>query len=475
METLSQNFFNLLLNHFPHTPTSLQKKLLEEFSTFVVEESNQSIFLLKGFAGTGKTTVVSTIVNQLWKINLKSLLLAPTGRAAKVLSVYSEMNAYTIHKKIYLTKRNPSGGIIFEIKKNTFSNTIFFVDESSMISDKSEDASIFKNASLLSDLIQFVYSGKNCKLVFIGDTAQLPPVKSIVSPALDAQNLSFEYSKEVVEIELDEVMRQHQDSGILKNATQLREFINENEFDEFKFNLAYDDMVRLVDGYEIQDAINDSFNNKSIEDTAIIVWSNKRANLYNQQIRQTILGREGDIATGDYVMIVKNNYYWLDESSEAGFIANGDTAEILSIRKRSNLYGFNFAEATIRLLDYPNQAPIDVILMLDTLNINAPSLTYEDSLKFYNEVVLDYQDEKSKSKIYQKVKENKYFNALQIKFSYAITCHKAQGGQWKNVFIEKPYLPEGQNIEYWRWLYTALTRAQEKVYLIGYTNSDFEK
>jgi exodeoxyribonuclease-5 len=310
--------------------------------------------------------------------------------------------------------------------------------------------------------------------VFIGDTAQLPPVKSLVSPALDFDKHTLEYAKEVIEIELLEVMRQQKNSGILDNATRLREKISDLYSHDFLFNLRHPDIIRLVDGYDIQDAINQSYSKDSIEDTAIIVWSNKRANQYNNQIRTKIMEKEGDISSGDYVMIVKNNYFWLDDTSEAGFIANGDTCQILSIRNRIELYGFHFAEATLRLIDYPKQAPFDVTLLLDTLTVNAPSLTYEDGLKLYNEIAKDYAHLSSKSKIYQSVKENKYYNALQIKFSYSITCHKSQGGQWKNVFIEKPYLPNGQNIEYWRWLYTALTRAQEKVYLIGYNDSDIE-
>ena len=474
MNPSAKTFYKVLLQKFPHQPTGLQDKMLADFSEFVYHENAHGLFLLKGFAGTGKTTVISTIVNYLWQTGRRSVLMAPTGRAAKVLSNYSGKEAHTIHKKIYHSKRSKSGGVSFTLKKNAYTNTLFFVDESSMISDRSEDQTVFKNASLLDDLITFVYSGINCKLVLIGDTAQLPPLKSAISPALDFDKLTLEFAKDVTDIELTEVMRQGKESGILINATSLREKISEPDSTDFKLTLAYNDVVRLVDGYEIQDAIVQSYAQFSVEDTAIIVWSNKRANQYNKQIRNKIIGREGDISAGDYVMVVKNNYYWLDDASEAGFIANGDTCQILSIRKRIELYGFHFAEATVRLVDYPNQPPIEVVLLLDTLEVNAPSLPYEDSMQLYNEISKDYAHLGSKYKIYQAVREDKYYNALQIKFSYAVTCHKSQGGQWKNVLIEKPYLPDGQNTEYWRWLYTALTRAQEKVFLIGYTDADFE-
>lgn len=466
--------FHAHLQHiFPHTPTVLQDELLAQFSAFLFDTEAHSLFLLKGYAGTGKTTSISTIVNNLWHTGKKAVLLAPTGRAAKVIANYSKRDAYTIHKKIYHPRRAKGGNVNFVLKKNTHTNTLFFVDEASMISDQSADQSYFKNASLLQDLITYVYGGKNCKLVLIGDTAQLPPVKSVVSPALDFDKLTLDYNKEVTEIELTEVMRQQEHSGILANATTLRRKLSEFDTDNFLFDTNQPDIIRLVDGYEIQDAIHDSYDSKSLEKTAIIVRSNKRANQYNQQIRINIRGQESDISTGDFIMVVKNNYYWLDDQSEAGFIANGDTCEILELFNRKELYGFNFAEAKVRMIDYPKQNPFEVVLLLDTLRANTPSLTFEDSNRLYHEVAKDYAHLNSKYKIFQSIKENKYFNALQVKFSYAMTCHKSQGGQWDNVFIEKPWIPEGQNIDYWRWLYTALTRAQEKVFLIGFSDDDF--
>jgi exodeoxyribonuclease-5 len=469
----TKEFLSYLKKVFPHTPTLLQEELLVQFSNFLFNQNKHSLFLLKGYAGTGKTTSISTIVNSLWRTGKKAVLLAPTGRAAKVIANYSKRDAFTIHKKIYHPRRAKGGTVNFVLKKNTHINTLFFVDESSMISEKSDNQSNFKDLSLLQDLITYVYSGTNCKLILIGDTAQLPPVKLLVSPALDFDKLTLDYNKDVIEIELTEVMRQQEHSGILVNATKLRNMLATFDSNNFQFDIEQPDIIRLIDGYEIEDAIYQSYNEGGVEDTAIIVRSNKRANQYNQQIRTKIRGQESDISTGDYIMVVRNNYHWLDDTSEAGFIANGDICEILEIFNRKELYGFHFAEVKIRMIDYPKQKPFETVLLLDTLTTNTPSLSYESGNQLYQEIAKDYAHLKSKYKIFQNIKENKYYNALQIKFSYAMTCHKSQGGQWKNVFIEKPWLPDGQNIDYWRWLYTALTRAQEKVFLIGYNDDDF--
>ena len=296
-----------------------------------------------------------------------------------------------------------------------------------------------------------------------------------MSPALQADTLELNYNKNVIEIELDEVMRQHQDSGILANATQLRLLLNDYDITDFKFRLDFPDVIRLTDGYEIEDAITTAYDNNGVEDTTLIVRSNKRANQYNQQIRSKIRGQENEIATGDYVMVVKNNYFWLKDSSSAGFIANGDICEIMQIFNYKELYGFRFAEVTVRMIDYPDQKPFETVIILDTLTSETPSLSYDDSNKLYEEVKKDFAHEKSSYKRLLSVKKNKYFNALQIKFSYAMTCHKSQGGQWKTVFIEQPYLPNGQDISYFRWLYTAVTRAQEKLYLIGFKDDLFEE
>ncbi len=467
------NFFYLLLDKFPFETTNSQENLLKMLSNFVFSKDKNQLFLLKGYAGTGKTTTISTLINNLWQLKLKFILLAPTGRAAKVISNYANKSAFTIHKKIYFPKKNANGSIQFVLKQNKHTNTIFIVDEASMIPDSSQNAKLFENGSLLDDLIQYIYSGKNCKLILIGDTAQLPPVKLNLSPALDTSKLTYDYNKEVHTIELNEVMRQHKDSGILINATELREIINSyyNGI-EFKFQSQFTDIIRLIDGYDIENAINEAYQNLGVENTAIIVRSNKRANQYNQQIRHKIRSEDNQIATGDYIMVVKNNYYWLENSDEADFIANGDICKITQIHGFKDIYGFSFAKVSIKMIDYPNQRPLDVIIMLDTLTQETPSLTYEDSNKLYNEVKKDYEN-LPKYRQFLEIKNNPYFNALQIKFSYAMTCHKAQGGQWKNVFIEQPYLPDGMDVSYYRWLYTAITRAQEKLFLIGFKEELF--
>jgi ATP-dependent exoDNAse (exonuclease V) alpha subunit len=471
----SSLFYKLLHQNFLFQPTVKQNLFFQKIADFLIATSNDEIFVLKGYAGTGKTTIISTVINHLEAINMKCVLLAPTGRAAKVISNYSGKPAYTIHKRIYFPKKSKSGGVSFTLQQNKFKDTIFIVDESSMISDTSQDSKLYENGSLLDDLFFYVETGKNCKLLLVGDTAQLPPVNMTISPALDINTLSLHYQKNVQHIELDEVMRQAETSGILYNATQLRELLDSHFIDTFQFNLSgFKDIVRLQDGYDIQDAIQGAYDNYGLEDTVFIVRSNKRANQYNQQIRTSILSKENELSTGDYLMVVKNNYFWLKEESEAGFIANGDIIEILEIRKIQELYGFKFATVKIRMVDYPNQAPFDTILMLDTITSESPSLTYEQSNQLYQEVLLDYEDERQQYKKLQKVKENEYFNALQVKFSYAITCHKSQGGQWKTVFVEQPYLPDGIDVDYVRWLYTAITRAQEKLYLIGFKDEYFK-
>lgn len=465
------DFFAQLRNNFPFYPTKKQEILLKLLSVFTFETHKESLFLLKGYAGTGKTTIISTFVNTLKFAGKKAVLLAPTGRAAKVISVYSKRPAFTIHKKIYFPKKQQNGGVSFVLQTNKHKNTIFIVDEASMIPDDKQQQS-FEAISLLDDLISYVNEGENCKLLFIGDTAQLPPVKLTVSPALDAEILKHQYFKEITEIELDEVMRQHENSGILFNATQLRMLIHDDG-NPFQFHLKFPDIKRLEDGYDIEDAIMDAYNSNGVEDTALIVRSNKRANDYNQQIRMQIRGQENVISAGDYIMVVKNNYFWLDETSAAGFIANGDICEVLRIFSIKEIYGFTFAEVSVRMLDYPEMSPFETVLILDTLTSESPSLTFDESNKLYQAVKEDYADETSNFKQFLAIKKNPYFNALQVKFSYAITCHKSQGGQWKTVFVEQPFLPDGVSKEYYRWLYTAITRAQEKLYLIGFKDEFF--
>ncbi len=470
----ASGFLKILTEKFPHVPTNKQRLALEQLSVFIMDGKRDEIFLLKGFAGTGKTTIVGTIVSNLWRVKKGAVLMAPTGRAAKVMSIYSGNKAFTIHKKIYFPKKQSSGNIQFVLAPNKHKNTLFIVDEASMIPDTPADSKLFGNGSLLDDLIYYIYSGHNCKLVLIGDTAQLPPVKLDLSPALEEGRISLNYDKEVKSLELDEVMRQTGDSGILYNATNIREQLQSEFFEAFQFEVSrFADITRLIDGNEIQEAIDSSYSQNGKEGTVIIVRSNKRANLYNKNIRERILFLDSEIAVGDYMMVVRNNYFWLRPNSEAGFIANGDIIEILELFSIKELYGFSFAEVKVKMVDYPNQKPFETVLMLDTINAETPSLTYEDSNKLYQEVVKDYAHEKSKYKKFLGVKNNRFFNALQVKFSYAITCHKSQGGQWDTVFVEQPYLPNGIDREYLRWLYTAVTRAQKQLYLIGFKDDFF--
>ena len=471
----ASDFYQLLKSGFPFSPTAKQSLSLQLLSTYIFESSKEDVFLLKGYAGTGKTTIIGTLVKNLWKAKKQVLLLAPTGRAAKVVSSYVGKEAFTIHKKIYVPRTDKNGKMSFILGPNKHKNTLFIIDEASMISDVSTQSRLFGSGALLDDLMQFVYSGHQCRLLLIGDTAQLPPVNIELSPALNANKLELNYNKNIASIELDEVVRQDQDSGILYNATELREGISNQFFDSFEFKLeGFSDIIRLVDGHDIMDAINDAYSQLGNEETALIVRSNKRANLYNQQIRSRILFNEHELTAGDYLMIVRNNYFWLKPSSEAGFIANGDIIEVLEVFNIKELYGFRFAEVKIRLVDYPKMKPFETVLMLDTIAFETPSLPYEDANALYQEVLKDYENETSGYKKFLAIKKNKYLNALQVKFSYAITCHKSQGGQWHTVFVEQPYLPNGIDIDYLRWLYTAVTRAKEKLFLIGFKDQFFE-
>lgn len=470
----SSEFYKLLKKQFPFEPTTKQNIVLDQLSEFVFDNTPNTLYLLKGFAGTGKTSIIGTLVSNLWEAKKSAVLMAPTGRAAKVISNYSGKEAFTIHKKIYFPKKDKGGGVKFVMQPNKHRNTIFIVDEASMIPDTPADSKLFENGSLLDDLMQYVYSGHKCKLLLIGDKAQLPPVKSELSPALDANQLNLHYNKEVKMMELDEVVRQEQDSGILINATNLREIMEGEFFDAFKFNVkGFTDIVRLIDGHEIMDAINDAYDSNGYEETAIIVRSNKRANLYNKQIRERILNNENELTVGDFLMVVKNNYFWVKPTTEAGFIANGDIIQVLEINSIQNLYGFRFAEVKVQMVDYPKMRPFETVLLLDTIEAESPSLSYDDSNKLYQEVQKDFEDESSNYRKFLKIKNNKHFNALQVKFSYAITCHKSQGGQWDTIFVEQPYLPNGIDKEYLRWLYTAVTRAKNKLYLIGFKDDFF--
>ena len=453
---------------FPFTPTSEQDELITDIADFVTTIGNRSIFMLKGYAGTGKTTLVSTLVKSLPILGKRSVLMAPTGRAAKVLSKYSKKSASTIHKKIYWIRTNKSGNTFITLKENTHSNTIFIVDEASMIPENSDKG--FGNRSLLDDLINYVYEGRDCKLILIGDTAQLPPVHLDISPALDEEKLAANYNKQVICKELTQVVRQKKDSLILENATNLRNRIAKEDYSYPKL-ATNTEVIRLNSGEDLQDALETAYSNEGVNNTTVLCRSNKRANLYNQQIRVKIRWQENEISAGDMLMVVRNNYYWLDDSSKAGFIANGDIVEVVRIKETIERYGFRFAKATVQMVDYPDENELDVILLLDTLTSESPAITYEQYQNLYKEVGLDYKGQKE---INKKIKEDKFFNALQIKFAYAITCHKSQGGQWENVFIDLGYFTEDMlDKSYLRWLYTALTRASKKLYLINFKEEFF--
>ena len=467
-------FYEVLKNHSPVTLTHKQDQALQQLSEFLLASTSSNIFLLKGYAGTGKTTLTGILVNHLNIVGLKSVLLAPTGRAAKVMSNLSGRQAQTIHKHIYYPQKKSDGSISFQLKNNKQTNTLFIIDEASMISDTPGDQKLFENGSLLDDLLMYVTSGKNCKVLFIGDTAQLPPVKSEVSPALDVDKLSFGLHQDIMHIELNEVVRQAKESGVLMNATVLRKVLNDGFYDSFSFEVSsYKDVIRITNGSELIDAIQDAYAHSGYQDSVIILKANKRANIYNQQIRSRILFREQALDVDDYLMVVKNNYYWIDPTSETGFIANGDVIKVNHIYKIEKRYGFRFASVEVSMVDYPNQKPFDTILLLETLNSETPSLLYEDSNRLYHEILKEFANEKSKYKKFLGVKNHKYFNALQVKFSYAITCHKSQGGQWDYVFVEQPYIPEELTKNDLRWLYTAITRTRKKLYLIGFKDDFF--
>ena len=455
-------------------PTQSQLVWFSEISNFILSNDLNSVFVLKGYAGSGKTTLLGSFVHQLNTINFKAVLIAPTGRAAKVLSLYSKHPAQTIHKQIYNTKSEGNGNIIFQLRKNTYKNTIFIVDESSMIGNEIIENKLSKNNSLLNDLVEYVKNGCNCKLIFVGDPAQLPPINLTLSPALDPDLLEEFYFDKVFVVELTFVVRQKQNSGILNNATVIRKQLNQKIYNQFKFNInGCDDIINLNETNNIFEVVESAYDVSGIDQTVFIVRSNKRAYLFNKQIRQSILDNEDDLSVGDRLMVLKNNYFWLPQSSKPGFIANGDIIEIIKIKSKKDIYGFSFAEVQVILVDYPDELPFDTLILLDTLKITTASLSYEETNRLYKNIKEDYVDEKSRFKQLLKVKGNKFFNALQVKYAYAITCHKSQGGQWENVFVEKPYLPDGQNKEYLRWLYTAVTRSTKNLYLIGFTSEDF--
>jgi exodeoxyribonuclease-5 len=469
---LTDHIKNIILEKLKLEPTSDQDKLISGLSSFIMDNNPDKVFLIKGYAGTGKTTVVSALVNAFHNLKIKSVLMAPTGRAAKVLSSYSKKSAFTIHKKIYRQKSSKDGFGVFVLDKNLHSNTFFIVDEASMISNQSNDISVFGSGRLLEDLVKYVYNDKSCKLILIGDTAQLPPVGIDISPALDENQLKS-LGFDVDLYELTEVVRQSSDSGILMNATNIRNQLINEKYEFPKLDVESVPDIEKISGTDLIETINDAYDRDGFEDTIIITRSNKRANQYNSGIRSQILWREEEISVGDLLMVVKNNYFWLEDNEKADFIANGDIAEIIRIKKYHEQYGFRFADVTLNLIDYDIE--IDCKIILDTLNINTAALGSDDNKQLFYNIMEDYKGEKTKKKQYEGVKNDEFFNALQVKFSYAITCHKAQGGQWKNVFLDHGYVVDNMMDKgYVRWLYTAFTRPTQKLFLVNFNKNFFE-
>lgn len=472
---MSAALIEAFYEQLPDQATKDQIDLIERLSRFILMPNRRSAFIIRGYAGTGKTTSIAALVKVLPKVGLNTVLLAPTGRAAKVLMQFSKKDASTIHRKIYRSSRNSNGYINMKLAENKHRDTLFIVDEASMIADRDTAASFSSKArSLLEDLIEYVYSGSNCRIIFIGDIAQLPPVGSDLSPALDPNYLKHEFNLALKGVELKEVLRQAKTSGILYNATQLREEVF-CKTPKIKFRLNDFDDIKAINGLELEEALEDAIQEFGVEETIIVTRSNKRANLFNQQFRVRVLQLDEELATGDYIMVVKNNYYWIEDSKETSFIANGDIAEITRINDWEELYGFRFVNAGIRLVDYPNLPPLECKLLIDTIHAESPALSPGQQNELYERVMEDYADIPDRKKKNELLKKNPYFNALQIKFANAITCHKSQGGQWKVVFVDQGYLTEELlDSAFVRWLYTAITRASKKLYLVNFNEQFFE-
>lgn len=459
--------------NFPFKATVEQEKTIEKLSDFILSDDGRKVFLLCGYAGTGKTSLISALVRTMEQLERKTVLLAPTGRAAKVFSSYSGRSAHTIHKCIYRQK-SIMDNTTFTLSENRMQNTLFIVDEASMISNENNVTT--GSGGLLDDLIEFVYSGRGCSMLLLGDTAQLPPVGEIESPALTTSYLRSMFL-DVTAVELKQVMRQLNDSGILYNATMLRQRIQEEDtYDPPQITFKGFDDISNVQGEELIEAIETSYNKAGMDETIILCRSNKRANVYNEGIRRRILYREEELSRGDMLMIVKNNYYWREQLGKEDktilekldFIANGDIAEIIRVHGTEEMYGFRFADVTLSLIDY-EECEIDVKIMLDTLTSESPSLTREENERLFNAVWEDYPEIRSKRKRMEEIRKNPYYNALQVKYGYAVTCHKAQGGEWKRVFIDQGYISEDMiSPDYYRWLYTAFTRASEKLHLVNW-------
>ena len=454
--------------NFPYQPTNEQEKAVKYLSEFLLSQAKEAVFVLRGYAGTGKTSLVGALVKTMDKLQQKSVLLAPTGRAAKVFSAYSGHPAFTIHKKIYRQQSFSNEVSNFSINDNLATHTLFIVDEASMISNEGLSGSVFGTGRLLDDLIQFVYSGTGCRLLLMGDTAQLPPVGEELSPALSTEALKG-YGLDVGEVNLTQVVRQVHDSGILWNATRLRELIAVDEYGKLpKIKVSGFPDIRVISGNELIDALNTCYERDGMDETIVVCRSNKRANIYNKGIRAQILYREDELNTGDMLMVAKNNYYWTEKSKEMDFIANGEIAVVRRVRRTRELYGFRFAEVTLSFPDHED-FELEANLLLDTLHSDAPALPKADNDRLFYSVLEDYADITTKRERMKKMKADPYYNALQVKYAYAVTCHKAQGGQWQNVFLDQGYMTdEYLTSDYFRWLYTAFTRAAKTLYLVNY-------
>ncbi|PLW96906.1 MAG: ATP-dependent endonuclease [Marinilabiliales bacterium] len=464
------NLQETIRNNLGFPPTSGQESLISKLASLVLSNHRGLVFVLAGYAGTGKTTMVSALVKSLPAIRQRAVLLAPTGRAAKVLATYSQQKAYTIHKYIYFAHSTPDGRITLNLAENKHRNTLFIVDEASMIPDHTPgpDGSSFSSRNILDDLMEYVFSGQNCKLLLLGDNAQLPPVGLSISPALNLENLKSRYPYHFGYHELTEVVRQESESGILSHATFLRQKLAAEDYGLPLFKEhQYTDFIR-INGHELQDALEDSYSTYNQDNSVIITRSNKRANLFNQAIRERILFREGEINAGDFLMVVRNNYYWLPEGSNAGFIANGDIVEVLRVKNIDEVFGFRFAEIDIRFPDYPDEEELEVKVLLDTLTSESANLPREEMEKLWYTIMEDYADIPNKKQKAELVKNSSWFNALQVKFAYSLTCHKTQGGQWDTVFIDQGYLKDNPDREWFRWLYTAITRGVNKVYMVNF-------
>jgi exodeoxyribonuclease-5 len=465
--------YNNLCKNLGNTPTDDQSDALKKIAGYICDNNSDVIFLMTGYAGTGKTSIISSVVKTLDLLRMRAVLLAPTGRAAKVLASYSGRQAFTVHKKIYRQKSSKDGLGSFSLDRNLHKDTFFIVDEASMVSNCSVDSSLFGSGKLLDDLIEYVYSGTDCKLILVGDTAQLLPVGSTLSPALDPASLGG-YGFGLISCELRQVVRQSETSGVLMNATRVRLQVAETNLVHPSIDcINYKDTIRIT-GEELIDEISSAYGTCGMEGTIIVVNSNKQANRYNQGIRNRIFFREEEISPGDMVMVVKNNYFIIDEDEDgAGFIANGDIAEVKKIRKYEERYGFHFADMVLKFPDY--NLEIESKVMMDVLHLDTPALPSEKNKELYQSILADYLNIKNRRKQFEAVKNNPYFNALQIKFAYAVTCHKAQGGQWERVFIDQGMFNRNEiTIDYLRWFYTALTRSTDKVYLVNFSEDFFD-